>query len=626
MGSMNDEETISIRTNQTGFEVDMRAGNRGLSPLEITHSDHLRKYDAELYYELDSSNDLETIRQNLFSLLHKREMFLFSRACDLDTLERSNALNCIGVLKNLFSQRNEEVSRFSTLSTMIEIVRKHSGKIRDNRRAAYTDFFYIDLGSLGRSDIYRETTPSFLSYDGREGAKVRSDYLDIMAERCMKRINSYRSGLDPEVRSSREENRDRILRYLGADSSDWEDHRWHQRNVFTDAHAIAEIVPITNEEGAAIELANIHRLPFGITPYYLSLFDQNTSLEHDHAIRAQVIPPLSYISGILETKAIGRAHLDFMKEGQTSPVDLVTRRYPMIAILKPFNACAQICVYCQRNWEVGNVCDPQAMASPESISRALDWFRSHPMVSEVLVTGGDPALMADKVLVDLLQRLSDIEHVKRIRIGTRLPVVLPMRFTDDMVASIGRFHCPPEKDLCVVTHIEHPYEITPEAVKAIQKLRMRGIAVYNQQVFTTENSRKFETAALRLLLKQVGVDPYYTFNMKGKKETNWYRVPIARLLQESKEEARMLPGLSRTDEPVFNVPALGKNYLRSWQHHDLIAISPGGERIYEFHPWEKNISNAPTFVYADVPILNYLMRLKERGEELDEYRSIWYYF
>jgi lysine 2,3-aminomutase len=155
---------------------------------------------------------------------------------------------------------------------------------------------------------------------------------------------------------------------------------------------------------------------------------------------------------------------------------------------------------------------------------------------------------------------------------------------------------------------------------------MRGIAVYNQQVFTMENSRKFETAALRLLIKQIGVDPYYTFNTKGKEETLWYRVPIARLLQERKEEARVLPGLSRTDEPVFNIPALGKNHLRAWQHHDVIMISPKGERIYEFHPWEKNITNAPTYVYADVPIFDYLMRLQQRGEDMDEYRSIWYYF
>jgi lysine 2,3-aminomutase len=623
---MNSEETIIIENDRMGYDEDVRAGNRGVSPLEITRSDHLRKHDPETYRELTSSDTLETTRQNLFSILHKREMFLLSDASDLETLERSNALNCIGVLKNLFSRRNELVSHVSTLETLLEIVRDHPGKIKEKRRAAYSDFYYIDIGSLGLSDIYRESAPAFLSYGGRDGAQVRSDYLDMMAEKCMRRIASYRSGLDLEVKARRQENRDRILQHLGADLSDWEDHRWHQRNVFKDAHSIAEIVTLSNEEGAAIELANMHRIPFGITPYYLSLFDQDPSRQHDHAIRAQVIPPLSYISGMLESRSLRANHLDFMKEGQTSPVDLVTRRYPMIAILKPFNSCAQICVYCQRNWEIGDVSYPQALASPESISRALDWFRSHPMVSEVLVTGGDPALMGDEMLVDLLRRLSEIEHVRRIRIGTRLPVVLPMRFTDKMVEEIGKFHSPPEKDLCIVTHIEHTYEVTPDMVKAIQKLRMKGIGVYNQQVFTMENSRKFETAALRLLLKQIGVDPYYTFNTKGKKETNWYRVPIARLLQEAKEEARMIPGLSRTDEPVFNIPALGKNYLRSWQHHDLISISPRGERIYEFHPWEKNINNAPTYVYADVPILDYLVRLKDRGEELDDYRSIWYYF
>jgi KamA family protein len=438
---MNDNETISIETNQTGFEGDMRAGNRGVSPLEIKHSDHLRKYDPEMYRELTSSESLETIRQNLFSVLQKREMALFSDACDLETLERSNALNCIGVLKNMFAQRNESVSHFSTISTMLEIINEHSGKIKERHKAAYIDFFFIALGSLGLSDIYRETAPTFLCFDGREGANIRSDHLDVLAERCMTRINSYRSGLDPAVISKREANRDRMLDHLGADRSDWADYRWQQRNVFTDAHAIAEIVALSNEEGAAIELANKHGLPFGITPYYLSLFDKNASRTFDHAVRAQVIPPLSYVSGMLESKSRGSSNLDFMKEGQTSPVELVTRRYPMIAILKPFNACAQICVYCQRNWEIGNVSDPQAMASPESISRALDWFRSHPMVSEVLITGGDPALMPDESIIDLLRSLSEIEHVKRIRIGTRLPVVLPMRFTDQMVESLGKFHC-----------------------------------------------------------------------------------------------------------------------------------------------------------------------------------------
>ena len=114
----------------------------------------------------------------------------------------------------------------------------------------------------------------------------------------------------------------------------------------------------------------------------------------------------------------------------------------------------------------------------------------------------------------------------------------------------------------IVTHFEHSYEISPQAMHAVQKIRKAGMSVYNQVVYTIENSRRFETAKLRWDLKSIGVDPYYTFNMKGKEETRRYMVPIARILQERKEEARLLPGLDRTDEPVFNVPRLGKNHLR----------------------------------------------------------------
>ena len=172
----------------------------------------------------------------------------------------------------------------------------------------------------------------------------------------------------------------------------------------------------------------------------------------------------------------------------------------------------------------------------------------------------------------------------------------------------------------------HPYEVTPETVAAIKRIKATGIEVYNQQVFTFANSRKFETSALRIVLKQIGVDPYYTFNMKGKTEMEEYSVPIARILQERKEEARLLPGIFRTDEPVFNVPGLGKDHLRAWQNHELIAITPEGRRMYSFLPWEKNIAQVKPYIYTDVSIYRYLQRLKDRGEDPEDYRSIWYYY
>ena len=186
---------ITIETNQTGLEGDIRAGNRGVSPLEITHSDHLRKYDPELYHELISTQTLETIRQNVFSLLFKREMSPYSSDCKLDSLERSNALYCINVLKNMFSQRNEEVSNHSTLLTMLEMIRDSPRKIRRNAgqpTISSTSRWvrWVSLTSTGK----RRPLPM-----GAKRAMVRSDHLDVLAEKCMYKINSYHTGLEPKI-------------------------------------------------------------------------------------------------------------------------------------------------------------------------------------------------------------------------------------------------------------------------------------------------------------------------------------------------------------------------------------------------------------------------------------------
>lgn len=244
----------------------------------------------------------------------------------------------------------------------------------------------------------------------------------------------------------------------------------------------------------------------------------------------------------------------------------------------------------------------------------------------MLITGGDPLLLSDGVVNSILERIASIDHVLRIRIGTRTPVTLPQRITDALVRAITRFHEPGRREVVLVTHFEHPTEITPDSMAAVQKFRQFGIEVYNQLVFTYYNSKKFETSALRQKLRLIGVTPYYTFNTKGKEETDSYRVPIARLLQEQQEEARLLPGTVRTDEIVFNVPRLGKNYLRAAQHRDLISILPDGRRVYEFHPWEKKLALVDTYVYTDVSIYQYLRQLRNDGEQTKDYQTIWYYY
>ena len=293
-------------------------------------------------------------------------------------------------------------------------------------------------------------------------------------------------------------------------------------------------------------------------------------------------------------------------------------------ILKPFDSCSQICVYCQRNWEIVDIKD--ASFSQESIEHAIEWIDSNHNITEVLITGGDPLTLNNNIIDWLLSKLSYIDHIDRIRIGTRIIVTLPQRITDNLVDIFSKYHELGKRELCVVTHFEHPAEITPDSLKAVSKIKKTGISIYNQQVFTYYNSKKFESCLLRKTLKKSGIDPYYTFNTKGKDETIDYRVPIARIEQERKEEARLLPGITRTDEPVFNVPRLGKSSLSAWQDHEVIMIMWDGRRVYRFYPWESKQALVEPYNYIDVSIYDYLKRLKDEGENVDEYSSIWYYF
>ena len=617
--------TVSMEVDRQGKtkESDVYSFDLELKVSMSNFKDHLRKIDPEMDRELEVGRGIEDIRERLNSLMYRREQHYHSDKCKVENLERVNALNCIQIIKNFISRRNEHLSGESVLAG---IASPYIGQ----RCTNYSADFYLDVlkivqGSLSLSIMYKEEAPFFQTTSDREAACLRSDYLDGMADRVHRYTSRYPSGLDIKVIQRRVGNRCRILGAIGGDLDDWNDYQWQMRNVFKNSDSIGEVIELTDQERAAIDYANSYHIPFGVTPYYLSLMDFAADRTFDHALRAQVFPTMDNVQNLVRVQQ-QKQSLDFMMEGKTSPVELITRRYPMIAILKPYNSCAQVCTYCQRNWELKDVGVDEALASEDSLNQAMEWFSDHPSVSEVLITGGDPALMPQNKLEQVLERLSQMDHVKRLRIGTRLPVVLPMRFDDAFVEMLASYHQIPERELCLMTHIEHPYEVSPDMVNVMRSLRRCGISIYNQQVFTYENSRRFETVALRLLIKQIGVDPYYTFNTKGKEETSWFRVPIARILQEVKEEARLIPGLSRTDEPVFNIPGLGKNHLRAWQHHDLISLSPLGERIYEFHPWEKNIAKAQTYVYRDVPLAGYLRRLKADGEDIREYNSIWYYF
>jgi lysine 2,3-aminomutase len=582
--------------------------------------------DPDIYRILRECSTLEEARDRIYEYLEQHESALMHDETPVHVLEWVNMRDCRRTLKLIFARRSERLCEFSALAAVWRLAR---GEQPDPpvSVAFIEDLRHLFIGLVGKSRIYEGVTlPDFVNLFGRDAAIARSDDLDGIAERVNSYALRYPTGLDPDVLEKRASNKRRILSYFEGTEDDWNDARWHLRHVITGAETLGNLVDLTDDDRRAIELARAHRIPFGITPHYLSLMDKDASRTHDHAVRAQVIPSMHYVEYMISHRGQRELASDYMLERDTSPIDLVTRRYPMIAILKPYNSCFQICVYCQRNWEIEEVLAGGALAPAAKLDAAYRWFREHPAVSEVLVTGGDPLVMSNSRIERIINTLSDIPHISRIRIGTRAPVVLPQRITDHLVEMIARYNVPGKRYVCLVTHFEHVYEVTPEAVEAIAKFNRRGMHVFNQLVFTAENSRRFECVALRQLLRNIGVAPYYTFNTKGKEETLDFRVPIARLLQEQKEEARLLPGVARTDEAVFNVPRLGKNYVRAYQHHDLIGVMPDGGRVYELHPWEKKIALADTYVETDVPIYDYLKELERRGEDLDDYKSIWYYF
>ena len=588
--------------------------------------EYLKSKAPEIFSIAKKAKSLDDLRTSLAQLAHD---MMFEAFDDYDALAVSSIIrvrDCAKVMVRMMTRRSEDKAKFSVADAIMDIA--HGKDRPDLTPAFFAEMFYLFQGLQGRgpglslSDLHIMPIGS----QGRQAASVRSIQLDDLSAAVKQRTEKYVSGLDTESIKTREKRRNRILEKLRGSEENWFDWRWQIDHIMRDAKPISQLLTLSKEEREAISITRKNRLPFGITPYYLSLMDDDLDSVRDRAIRAQVIPPKSYVEKITEAKRFGVC-LDFMLESDTSPIDLITRRYPAICIFKPYNSCPQICVYCQRNWEIEDAMEPGAMAQEDQLAAATNWIREHPYIHEVLITGGDPLAMDDRAIESILEKIADIPSIERIRIGTRTPVTLPMRITDDLVDIFSRYRQAGKRQIAVVTHVQSAYEITPDMVAAVNRLRLKGIPVYNQLVFTFFVSRRFEAANLRRLLTLIGIDPYYTFNTKGKEETLEYRVPMARLLQEQKEEARLLPGLSRTDESVYNVPGLGKNYLKANIHRDLISVLPDGSRIYEFHPWEKNISNiTKTHLNEDVPILDYLLRLDAIGENITEYETIWYYY
>ena len=273
--------------------------------------------------------------------------------------------------------------------------------------------------------------------------------------------------------------------------SDW---KWQLRNRISTLEEIERRLPLTPDERAGLAAAP-DRFRVGVTPYYFSLIDR------DHPscpVRMQVIPR----AGELVTEP-GEL-LDPLGEDAHRPVPAIFHRYPDRCLLLALDRCAIYCRHCNRRRLVGQA---ESAISRQDLTDAVDYIRRTPAIRDVLISGGDPLTLTTARLEEIIAAVRAVPHVEIVRIGTRVPVVLPMRIDDELTAMLRRYH-----PLYVNTHFNHPKELTPLARAACERLADAGIPVGNQTVLLRGvNSSARVLRKLFTELLRCRVRPYYLF-------------------------------------------------------------------------------------------------------------------
>lgn len=299
----------------------------------------------------------------------------------------------------------------------------------------------------------------------------------------------------------------------GVAREDWQSVAWQMQHRIRGLDDLARYVDPSEDEARAIDdLAR--RFRFVITPYYASLMDPK---DPDCPIRRQVVP-----STLEASDPAGLA--DPLDEVLHSPVKNVIRVYPDRIAFCVNNECALYCRFCLRKRMVG---DSEWTMQKRELEGALDWIAKTPAIRDVLLTGGDPLTFGDDRLEWLLGRLSAIPHVEIIRLGTRLPVTLPHRVTDDLCRLLERHH-----PIWVNTHFNHPRELTDAALAACDRLTRVGVPVGNQSVLLrglNDDVTTMQTLCERLV--RARVRPYYCYQAQLLEGTEHFRVPIERGLE-----------------------------------------------------------------------------------------------
>lgn len=551
-------------------------------------------------------------------------------------------------------------------------------------------------------------------HDGPSGVPEKEDVL-----RWMRR---WPDGLNEQVRAIREANKERIMallvrkiehrpassgRYVfpeGCSEAEklgwvrrwWGEARFHLSMAVKSATELNRMLDgtLSGETLRIYQQAQEKGIPVFVTPYYLSLLNPTGKGYDDAAIRSYVI----YSSRLVETFGGIRAweREDIVEEGKPNVVGWllpgghnIHRRYPEVAILIPDTmgrACGGLCASCQRMYDFQSRrlnFELEKLKPKENwntrLRKLMDYFEHDTQIRDILITGGDALMSRNATLRNILDAVCKMAvrkrqanlsrpdgekyaELQRVRLGTRLPVYLPMRVDDELLDILRDFRQKAAEagitQLFVQTHFQSPLEVTPESREAIRRILSTGWAVTNQLVYNVAASRRGHTAKLRKVLNSLGVICYYTFTVKGFEENYEVFAPNARSLQESAEEkawGRLAPEAEHdfleildgapnkavavrqfcaahdvpflaTDRSVLNLPGIGKSMSFA-----LVGVDAKGRRILRFDH-DRTRRHSPiidrvheVYIRENKPVYRYLLQLQDMGEDMGEYETLWAY-
>ena len=303
--------------------------------------------------------------------------------------------------------------------------------------------------------------------------------------------------------------------YPGVSIVEWNDWQWQLRNRITDIQALSQMVWLSDDEIGAITQRK-GGVPLSITPYYASLLD---AMDPEQPLRRTVIPrSLEYRHSWGESD-------DPLSEESDSPVPGLVHRYPDRVLFLTTNFCSTYCRYCTRSRILDH--GESTRPSKKRWEKAIEYIESTPVVRDVLLSGGDPLTLSDENLDWLLSRLHAIPHVEMLRIGTKVPAVLPQRVTSRLIAVLKQYH-----PLWMSIHVTHPDELTPEAAQACGRLADAGIPLGSQTVLLAGINDDVDTMK-RLVhgLLKFRVKPYYLYQCDPISGSSHFRTPIEKGLE-----------------------------------------------------------------------------------------------